>query len=125
MSEPVLRALVVGAVVVAGVLVTAAARIRERRRVSNAPLHLDGIEGRILFFSAADCSRCGAVRALLDRLRLPYREVAHEDAPGVQERVGVEGVPLVVVRDAAGMEVARFAGRVSARRLRRAIMREG
>ena len=119
MSEPALRVVLVAAIVAAGVLVVTVARLRERRRVRDAPLRLDAIEGSILFFSAADCARCGAVRALLDRMRLPYHEVAHEDAPGVQERVGVKGVPLVVVRNAAGEEVARFAGRVSARRLRR------
>ncbi len=122
MSEPAFRVLLVGVVVSAGLLVTATARIRERRRVRNAPLRLDGFEGRILFFSAADCSRCEAVRALLDRMQLPYREVANEDAPGVQERAGVEGVPLLVVRNAAGEEVARFVGRVSARRVRRAVV---
>lgn len=121
MGEPALRALLVAAVVIAGLLVVIGSRVGERLRVRRAPLRLNDIEGRILFFSASHCSRCDSVRSVLDRLRLQYREVAHEEAPGVQERVGVSSVPLVVVRDETGAEVARFAGRISARRLRRAV----
>ncbi|MEE9298074.1 MAG: glutaredoxin domain-containing protein [Acidimicrobiia bacterium] len=121
MIELLPRVALVGGALGVALLVAAAARSRDRRNVLRTALHLTGVEGRILFFSDSVCSRCDAVRAELDRLGVDYREISYSDSPDLQRRVGVIGVPLVVVRDADGVELARLAGKVSRRRLRSAV----
>jgi thioredoxin-like negative regulator of GroEL len=53
-----------------------------------------------------------------------FTEVAYDQEPEVHQRVGVTGVPLVVIRDAAGVEVRRFAGVMPKARLAVALGRE-
>jgi hypothetical protein len=123
MTEPVARALLVGGVVVAALLVAVLVPLRERRRAEHHPLDLTGLPDGSLLFTSAGCRRCDGMRAALDRLGVWYSEVRHEDDPGVVAGAGVPGVPLFVVRDASGCEVGRVGGRPSLRRLRRLLER--
>ena len=122
MSDP--RLVVVVAAIAVAVLVALTAHRRERRRAIRARLDLGGLEGRVIFFSDATCARCDIVRSHLEALAVEFTEIAYDREPEVHRRVGVTGVPLVVVRDAAGTEVRRFAGVMPKARLAVAIGRD-
>lgn len=117
MDETVVRALIVAAILVAALAVAFVARHREQRRARRSPLDLRGLSGTVVFFSDTACFRCRIVRSRLDAVGVEYTEVAYDREPEVHRRVGVIGVPLVVIRDEAGSEVRRFAGVVSKARL--------
>jgi predicted DsbA family dithiol-disulfide isomerase len=123
MSDPRLLA-AIGAVAVALVVAFMANR-RERRRAIHAPLDLGGVEGRIVFFSDATCTRCDIVRAHLETIGGDFTEIAYDREPEAHRRIGVTGVPLVVIRDERGIEVRRFAGVMPRARLARALGRDG
>jgi predicted DsbA family dithiol-disulfide isomerase len=117
MSEPAIRAIVVAVVVVVALGIAGFTRTRERHRAARSPVDLTGIEGRVVLFSDVACSRCDIVRAHLEGIGAPFTEVAFDADPDAVRRSGVTGVPLVVIRDAAGREVTRFAGVVPKARL--------
>jgi len=119
MSEGLLRLVLAAAFVVAVVGTAVVAGATRRRRAGVSPLELDGLGDGVLFFSDAACVRCDAVRAELDRWGGPYSEHRYDEEPEIHRGAGVIAVPLVVVRDEAGREVARFVGGGSVRRLRR------
>lgn len=100
------------------------ARTAERRRAGRVSLDLEGIEGRVVFFSDANCTRCDIVRAHLESLDAEYVEIAYDRDPETHRRVGVTGVPVVVIRDADGREVRRFAGVMPKSRLAIALGRD-
>lgn len=110
MSDLALRLVVMGVAVGAAVGVASWARRRERRRALRAPLDLTGLDGEVLFFSDAMCSRCDVMRDRLVALGVEFHEIAYDRDPATHRRVGITGVPLVVVRDGTGREVRRFAG---------------
>lgn len=110
MTDLVVRLVLIAVVVAAATGVASWARRRERRRALRAPLDLTDLDGDILFFSDAVCSRCDVMRARLVALGVEFHEIAYDRDPETHRRVGVTGVPLVVVRDATGVEVRRFAG---------------
>jgi hypothetical protein len=119
MSESVARiALACGATALA-LGVALEARARERRRAAAGPLHLDGVAGDLLLFTAAGCRRCEQVRAALRRAGAEYAEIVFDDDPAGVAAMGVTAVPLLVGRRAGGAEVGRIAGRVSSRALAR------
>lgn len=99
------------------------ARTAERRRAGRAPLDLQGIDGRVVFFSDATCTRCDIVRVHLESLGAEFVEIAYDRDPETHRRVGVTGVPLLVIRDADGREVRRFAGVMPKARLALALDR--
>lgn len=119
MSEGVVRALVVLLVVGGGFAAALAARAIERRRVGSTSLDLAGLTEGVLFFSDSACRRCDIVRDRLDDVDAAYVEIRYDEQPETHRRVGVTGVPLVVIRE--GDEVTRLAGVVSRRRLARAV----
>ena len=123
MSEPVLRAILVGAVVVAAAAVVLWARYLERRRSVRARLDLSGLTGSVILFSDAGCRTCDQARKALQRAEVAFEEIRYDAHPEVARRVGVTAVPLVVVRDDEGAEVGRIAGRVRRRALRRLLGR--
>ncbi len=121
MSEPWVRAVVTIAGVGVVLLVAYLGRRRERRDAAGTPLRLDGIQGRVLFFTDAACARCDLVRDRLDSLGAAFAEIAYNHEPDLHLAIGVTGVPLLVVRDGAGAVVDRVAGVASERRIRRAL----
>ena len=96
-------------------------RNRQRRHVTRSPLRLDGIEGRVLFFTDVACRRCDLVRDRLETLEAVFSEIAFNHEPDLHRAIGVTGVPLLVVRDGFGTVVDRVAGVASVRRIRRAL----
>ena len=98
-----------------------------RRRKVQPPADVKGlgIDAAVVAFTSTDCSTCRKVMRRLGSLGVPVREVTHELEPGLLEKAGVGGVPLVVVLDDGGTPVAQFAGSVSGRRLRRALRAAG
>lgn len=118
-----------GTLVAGAVLVVAAAAYlghrRERHAAGSAPLSLHGVGGSVLFFTDAACKRCDVMRDRLLTLGAAFDEIAYDREPEVHSRVGVIGVPLLVVRDNAGRVVDRAAGVVSLRRLARLLSHAG
>jgi hypothetical protein len=122
MSDP--RLLVAVGAIVFALLVAVWAHRGERRRAVRSRLDLEGIDGRIVFFSDVTRTRCDIVRAHLEALEVEFTEVAYDREPEVHRRVGVTGVPLVVIRDADGAEIRRFAGVMPQARLAIALGRD-
>jgi len=125
MSDVAVRALVAVAAVSIVIWVAFWGNRRERHAAVAAPLQLDGIEARVLFFTDVACRRCDLVRARLESLGTVFAEIAYNHEPDLHRTIGVTGVPLLVVRDGAGVVVDRVAGLASARRLRRALAHLG
>lgn len=123
MSESVARlGFAVGAIALA-LGVALQARASERRRAAAAPLHLEGVAGRLILFTASACRRCEQARAALDRVGAEFVEMSFDDDPDGLRAIGVEAVPLLVGRDGSGSEVGRIAGRVRPRALARLLAR--
>lgn len=121
MGDTLVRFLVVAAVLSVALGVAGIAHQLSRLRAGRAPLSLEGLEGRVLFFTDSQCTRCDVVRAHLDALSADYVEIPYDQEPETHQRVGVTGVPLLVVRDREGREVRRFAGVISKARLSAAL----
>jgi hypothetical protein len=62
---------------------------------------------------------------MLEEAGVVAEEVVFDDDPQVWVRIGVEAVPLVVIRDRSGIVVESIAGVPSRRRLERALRRAG
>jgi hypothetical protein len=108
--------------------VAAAAGAAARRfRPQHPPIDIAGLglPAGITVFTSTDCPRCKPVLASARASGVPVREVTYELEGDLQRRAGVIGVPLTVVVDRSGRVVAQLAGRVSARRLRRAAVGAG
>jgi glutaredoxin len=118
MDELALRLFVVVALVV--VAVAAARATRAWQDPTHPPVDLTGtgLPTGVLVFTSSECVNCKAVRAALEELDVPFREVTWELEPGMFETWGIESVPLVVARDASGATVAQLSGKPSRRRLR-------
>lgn len=119
MSEPVVRILVVAAAVAIAIGVALGFRLSERRRVAKAPLDLGTLRSPVTLFSDAGCTNCDQARTALQEEGVDFEEFRYDHHPEVFAAVGVSGVPLIVVKDEAGDEMGRIAGRVSPRALRR------
>lgn len=125
MSEPVARLLVAGVIVLVGLAVVALLRLRERRRSAVDPLDLDAFTARVLLFTDSRCRTCGAARERVVASGVAFDEIAHDHEPELVAAAGVRGVPLLVVRDDAGLIVGRIAGRVGRRDLAALLRRAG
>jgi glutaredoxin len=122
MSEPAVRLFVVGGVTVLAALVAGFAHLRARRR--RVPeIDAEGFEGRIIFFTERSCPSCDTVRELLAPFEVA--EYRYEDDPERLSGAGVDAVPVVVIRDEAGLVVDRIAGVPSIRRLAAGMRRAG
>jgi len=119
MSEPALRAVLVAAALVVVIGAVVVGRWWQRHRAGRIPLDLSGVEGRVIFFSDTACVRCDAVRDLLTALDSEFTEIAH--GGGRFGEIGVDAVPLLVVRDDDGTVTAQIGGVPSSARLRRAL----
>ena len=102
-----------------------AAIARQRRAVALAPLTLEGIHGRLLFFSDSGCRKCPRARRFLQSTGIAFTEIAFDRDPVAFSETGVAGVPLVVARDSSGSEAGRLAGAVTKRSLARLLARAG
>jgi predicted DsbA family dithiol-disulfide isomerase len=121
MSEAAVRLLLIAIGVAAVVATWAITKVTERWRAERGTLNLDGLDARVLFFSDAACHRCDVVRAMLESETVEWIEIGFETDAATHERVGVTGVPLLVVRGLDDVITARMAGVPSRRRLRRAL----
>ena len=103
------------------------AYLSHRRFSTHAELDLTGVEFApgLVVFTSTQCRRCKVVLAAAKSTGAPLREVTYEIEAGLQERLGITGVPVTVVVDGAGEPVAQFAGLVGSRRLLRALKRAG
>jgi len=116
-------ALVVGVLAIAALVA-----VISRHRVSyHNALDIEGagFSPGLVVFTSTDCRRCKEALEVAKATGAPLREVTYELEAGLQERLGVTGVPLTVVVDSAGRSVAQFAGSLHPRRLRRALERSG
>lgn len=123
MNEPVVRFLVVAAAIAIAIGVALGFRLSERRRVTRAPLDLSSLRSAVTLFSDAGCTNCDQARAALVTEGVDFEEFRYDHHTDVFRAVGVSGVPLIVVKNEAGDEMGRIAGRVSAPRLRRLLAR--
>ncbi len=123
MDETLGRLLLIAAVVVGAAVVA----LLFRRRPVHPPVDISGTDlgPGLVVFTSTECQRCKVVLAAAKSVDAPLREVTYELEPGLQERVGVAGVPLTIVVDNTGAVVAQYAGLVSAGRLRRAVAGAG
>lgn len=106
----------------------AAVAYLSRRRFSTHPsLDLEGVEFApgLVVFTSTNCRRCKVVLSAAKSTGAPLREVTYEIEAGLQERLGVTGVPLTLVIDKAGRPTAQYAGLVGSRRLSRALSQAG
>jgi hypothetical protein len=101
------------------------ARVRDRRRIALAPLTLDGVDGRVIFFSDGACKRCPKVRGVLEESGIEFTEIGFDREPETFNATQAAGVPLVVARRADGSEAGRIAGSLNARSLDRLLTRAG
>ena len=123
MGEALLRFALVGGIrAVAGLI-----GLWSRRRPFHPPVDITGagFDSGLVVFTSTECRRCREVLAAAKSTGTPLREVTYELEPGLQERLGVTGVPLTLVVDGSGQVAAQFAGKVGSRKLRRAVTRAG
>lgn len=114
--------------IIAVLLIAAAVALLARRNVAYHPrLDISGceFESGLVVFTSTSCPRCKLVLAAAKSTGAPLREVTFELEAGLQEKLGVTGVPLTLVVDHAGVVAAQFAGLVGSRRLRRALNTAG
>lgn len=111
---------VVVVIVVAAVAVLAARLTRALQQPTHAPVDLRSTDlpVGVLVFTSSDCANCKKVRSALKDLHVAFREVTWELEPGLFEAIGVESVPLVVVRDDSGATVGQLSGKPRGSRLR-------
>lgn len=125
MGEVIIRLAVVAAVLALGL---AAARAAGRFQQPVHPwvdLRSTNLEDRVVLFTSTDCSNCAVARRALEQAGVEFREVTWELEGAVQQRLGIDVVPLAVFRDAEGATVAQLAGAPRRRGLRRAIASMG
>ena len=116
------------ALVVAVIVIAAVVAIVARRRGSyHHALDIEGagFDPGLVIFTSTDCRRCKEVLEVAKATGAPLREVTYELEAGLQERLGVTGVPLTLVVDSTGKAAAQFAGSIHPRRLGRALARSG
>jgi hypothetical protein len=108
-------------IIVAALGVAAFARVMQRRRATQRPLHLAGLPAGLILFTDAGCRRCPAARRVVADGGAPFTEVAYDRDPDGFRATGVTVVPLLVARDRRGTELGRIAGKVAPRALARLI----
>lgn len=121
MPDPAVRVAVAAAAAGAALAVAGWARAAQRRAAAAAPLDLSGFPGRLILFTDAGCRRCDQARAMLSAAGVSFVEAAFDLEPDRVRAAGVTAVPLLVGRDTAGSEVARVAGRLGRRALKRVL----
>lgn len=97
-----------------------------RRKVAyHPPLDIPAgtFDPGLIVFTSTTCRRCKEALAVAKATGAPMREVTYEIEAGLQEELGVTGVPLTVIIDRFGKIDRQFAGVVSERRLRNALRR--
>lgn len=124
MSDPLVRLLLIAVVVAVAVGVGLLAR---RRLVTHPAVDISGVgfEPGLVVFTSTACHRCKKVLAAARATGAPLREVTYELEAGLQEKVGVTGVPLTLVVDGSGRLNSQIAGQAGEQRLRRAIRKAG
>ncbi len=123
-SETLLRLILVITVLVAAGIVAYLTRLRipHHPPVMIAGL---GLPSGIVVFTSTECQRCKEALATAKSLGAPVREVTYELEPDLQGQVGVVAVPLTLVINPSGEQVAQLAGRPRRGALRRAVQRAG
>ena len=91
-------------VVVAFLSVSSAVAFVARRGIAFArhPVAVAGLEPGIRLFTSITCDSCGRARAALDELDVGFEEIAYERDPDEFERLGVTGVPTILIVEAGG-----------------------
>ena len=64
----------------------------------------------VVLFTSTDCSNCKEAIAVLERARIPFREVTHDLEPQRFQTWGVLAVPLTVVLDGDGNIIDSMTG---------------
>lgn len=118
MDDLVIRMII--ALVIGGGALGIALLTRRFQQPTHAPVDLSSTDlpwGAVVFTSS-DCANCAAARDALKENGVPFREVTWELEPALFESIGVESVPLIVVRDEKGEWRGQIAGRPPRRALR-------
>lgn len=118
MDDIVVRGLVAVGVVVLAVVVARLSRPYQRPTHPRVDLRGTSLPTGIVVFTSSDCANCADVRSALKQSGATYREVTWELEAAVFAEAGVESVPLVVARDAAGVTIGQLSGLPRARALR-------
>lgn len=121
MSEATVRVFIAGAGIAVVVLTALIGHRVERRKAQVSPLDVSGISGGITLFSDVGCNNCDLVRAMLEETGHVFQEIGYETDPAAHTKVGITGVPLVVLIDKTGALRGRIAGVPSRRRLQHAL----
>lgn len=94
------RLVIVGALVVLVVVVSALARLRPLIR----PRLIDAVdvEPGTYFLTSDGCESCGRAREKLERHGIAYEEAEWQTRPELFDSLGVDAVPSLVVVDGSG-----------------------
>lgn len=116
--------LILGVVLVAAAVAGLGRRVGAARHARIDPASLDLPSGLVVFTST-ECPRCRRVLELAKQTGAPLREVTYELEPGLMERAGVDGVPLLLAIDRRGTVVRQIAGKPRCGAVRRAARAAG
>ena len=125
MSDTLLRVLVV--VIIVGVAAGVAYAISRYRRPPHPTVQVGDVGDRpgVVLFTSTTCPTCKETVALLEDMRVSFREVTHDLESKRFETWGVVAVPVTVVIDERSQVVDTFSGVPRRRVLRRALVRAG
>jgi len=86
-------------VVVAFLVVSSAVAFVARRGIAfvRHPVQGSGLEPGVTLFTSITCDSCDRARASLEALDVAFEDVAYERDPGEFERLGVTGVPTILI----------------------------
>ncbi|MCP3976162.1 MAG: hypothetical protein GY720_16900 [bacterium] len=118
MSDPVLRVVVVVAVVIVALVLSRLSRPWQDSAHPPLTIPPGELPAGAVLFTSTDCDQCGAARAALKKAGITYREVTWELEPGRMEEYGVQAVPLLAHIDEVGAQTYLAAGVPTRRSLR-------
>lgn len=100
-DDPVLTRVVV---VVAFLVVSTALALVARRGIAFVRHRIDAsdLEPGVTLFTSMTCDSCDRARETLEALDVPFEEVSYEGHPDEFERLGVTGVPTILMVAAGG-----------------------
>lgn len=66
------------------------------------PLRAHGLEPGVMLFTSETCEACRRARASLNELGAEFVEISYEAQPDEFDRLGITGVPSIVIVDDGG-----------------------